>query len=169
MVQRNKISGNMAKIWVILCMALLSGEAFSQQEEKKIAKKKSFRVEGSVIANPLELRDPFKKKRIKSKKPRGVRGSILVDNSYSNIPSIGSAPIKSIRIVGILMGKERVAMAKLDNGNQVFFLREGMKIGLNKSELKAILPGGIVIVEKVRNAYDEDEYIETVIPFSGGT
>ena len=45
-------------------------------------------------------------------------------------------------------------------------MREGMKLGLNNAEIKAILPGGIVLVEKIRNVYDEDEYLETILPVS---
>ena len=47
-----------------------------------------------------------------------------------------------------------------------FILKEGMSLGKNKAELKAILPGGIVLVEKFKNVYDQDEYLETIIPVS---
>jgi type IV pilus assembly protein PilP len=67
-------------------------------------------------------------------------------------------------------GKERRAMAKLASngvvGSDVFYLKEGMKIGPNSAEVKAILPGGVVLVEKIRNVYDQDEYLETVLPLS---
>ena len=43
-------------------------------------------------------------------------------------------------------------------------LREGMKLGPERAELKAILPGGIVVVEKIKNIYNQEEYLETVIP-----
>jgi hypothetical protein len=33
-------------------------------------------------------------------------------------------------------------------------------------DVKAILPGGIILVEKIRNVYDQDEYLETVLPVS---
>ena len=48
----------------------------------------------------------------------------------------------------------------------VVILREGMKIGADQAELKAILPGGIILVEKITNVYGEEEYLETVIPIS---
>ena len=47
-----------------------------------------------------------------------------------------------------------------------YYIKEGMRIGTNSAEVKAILPGGIVLVEKIRNVYDLDEYLETVIPVS---
>ena len=161
----------MTKIWVFLCTAFLLRAGFSQEEkeDKVFRRKKVFQIKGSTIKNPLELRDPFKKKRVKERRKRNVGRTILVDNSYSNLPNIGTVPLKSIRIVGILLGKKRVAMASVERSKQVFFLREGMKIGENKSEIRAILPGGIVVVEKIRNVYDQNEYIETVIPFSGGS
>ena len=163
----------MRLIWIVALMVfLLAGKVFSEEKKKDDdfvkGRKTTFRVEDSVIKNPLKLRDPFKKKRVKGKKKRSLQRTILVDNSYSNIPRIGDTPIKSIKIVGILLGKERVAMAQVGGGGQVYFLREGMEIGEKQSKIRAILPGGIVIVEKMRNVYDEDEYIETVIPFSGG-
>ena len=69
-----------------------------------------------------------------------------------------------------MIGKERRAMAKIATGNslgsEVFFIKEGMKIGPNGAEVKAILAGGVVLVEKIRNVYDQDEYLETVIPVS---
>ena len=159
----------MIKICIILYMALFSENIFSEEKAKVPKKrKKPFRVEGSIIENPLELRDPFKKKRVMGRKKKSTYKTILVDNSYSNLPDIGNTPLKSIKIVGILLGKKRVAMAKVSKSQEVYLLREGMKIGLDKAEIKAILPGGIVVVEKLRNVYEEDEYIETVIPFSGG-
>ena len=41
-----------------------------------------------------------------------------------------------------------------------------MKIGEDGAELKAILPGGIIVVEKIVNVYGQEEYLETVIPIS---
>jgi type IV pilus assembly protein PilP len=39
-----------------------------------------------------------------------------------------------------------------------------MKLGENNAELRAILPGGLILVEKNINIYGEEEYLETVIP-----
>jgi len=48
----------------------------------------------------------------------------------------------------------------------IIILKEGMKIGDDGAELKAILPGGIILVEKIVNVYGQEEYLETVIPIS---
>ena len=41
-----------------------------------------------------------------------------------------------------------------------------MTLGSNEAEIKAILPGGLILAEKVVNIYGETEYLETVIPIS---
>ena len=41
-----------------------------------------------------------------------------------------------------------------------------MRLGRDNAEIKAILPGGIVVVEKIRNVYNQEEYLETIIPIS---
>jgi type IV pilus assembly protein PilP len=54
----------------------------------------------------------------------------------------------------------------VSGGKDVIILKEGMKIGQDEAELKAILPGGIVLVEKIVNVYGQEEFLETVIPIS---
>lgn len=124
----------------------------------------------TYLKNPMDLRDPFKRK-INKKKGSQSQNKIQEPGVYSNQQDrIEDKPVESIRIVGVMIGKERRAMARLAKGttvgNEVFFIKEGMKIGPNGAEVKAILPGGIVLVEKIRNVYDQDEYLETVIPVS---
>jgi len=41
-----------------------------------------------------------------------------------------------------------------------------MKLAKGTAELKAIMPGGIALVEKIKNIYDQEEYIETIILLS---
>jgi type IV pilus assembly protein PilP len=53
-----------------------------------------------------------------------------------------------------------------EDQKKIIIMKEGMKIGPDNAELKAILPGGIVLVEKIVNVYGEDEFLETVIPIS---
>jgi type IV pilus assembly protein PilP len=65
-----------------------------------------------------------------------------------------------------MVGKERRALARVAGRPDVLVLREGMKLGRDNAELKAILPGGIILVEKLVNVYGEEEYLETVIPIS---
>ncbi len=119
----------------------------------------------TFVKNPLDLRDPFKRKINKKKSQLKKNQS---DGYFTNIVSnIDNKPVESIRIVGVMIGSERRAMAKIQGENDnVYYLKEGMKIGSNGAEVKAILPGGIVLVEKIRNVYDQDEYLETVIPVS---
>jgi Tfp pilus assembly protein PilP len=124
------------------------------------------------LKDPFDLRDPFKRILFKRKSELKKSYAILEEGSvFSNLPTIENVPLSRIRVVGILLGKERRAMAKLSSGNQgggkeTYILKEGMKLGENQAELKAILPGGIVVVEKLKDVYDKDEFIETLIPVS---
>lgn len=148
------------KYFLILCL-LCAGEAFGQSNGEAVPFKGK-----TLVKNPLDLRDPFKRK-INKKKSSLRKG--ISDGYFTNIiGSIESKPIESIRIVGIMIGAERRAMAKVqgDTDNNTYYLKEGMRVGPNGAEVKAILPGGVVLVEKIRNVYDQDEYLETVIPVS---
>ncbi|WP_127715229.1 hypothetical protein [Halobacteriovorax sp. HLS] len=121
------------------------------------------------VKNPLELRDPFKREL--RRRSRGKKDYPGTRSVFSNIPTIDATPIDKIKITGILIGNERRAVAKTINdqgklGEESYILKEGMKLGENNAEIKAILPGGIVLVEKIRNVYDQDEYLETIIPVS---
>lgn len=127
----------------------------------------------TTIKNPLEMRDPFKRQRLKIGKRTKSYGGFLKDNKFSNVPTINSFPVNQIRIVGVLLGNNRRAIAKILAGgklsNETYIVKEGMKIGANDAEVRAIVPGGIVLVEKIRNVYEQDEYIETIIPVSTET
>ena len=132
-----------------------------------------FKGEKTTIKNPFELRDPFKEEMMKraTKKKPSVSGAISEGNLFSNVPTIESvSSLDKIRLVGVLLGKERRALVRVGvgkEGKDIIILKEGMKVGVDNIELKAILPGGVVFVEKIRNVYDQDEYLETVIPVSG--
>ncbi len=54
----------------------------------------------------------------------------------------------------------------MNTGRSIVILREGAKIGEDGAELKAIMPGGVILVEKIINVYGQEEYLETVIPIS---
>lgn len=88
------------------------------------------------------------------------------DGTFTNIPDKGQVSLQDLRIVGVLIGKERRAHGEFKDSKEVVILREGMKVGEDNAELKAILPGGIVLVEKIINVYGQEEYLETVIPIS---
>ncbi len=124
-----------------------------------------FRDEKTQVNNPFELRDPFKRPISSSRTGKKKRfGGFVEGNSFSNLPTVDGIEISKIKIVGILLGKDRRALAKIEGINDTIVLKEGMKIGIDEAELKAILPGGIVLVEKIRNVYDQDEFLETIIP-----
>lgn len=132
---------------------------------------KNFFKEKTKIENPFNLRDPFKApittKGESKKRGRGFR--INGKGQYSNISEtpVDQIQVADIRLVGVLIGKERRALVNVGTeGKKIIILKEGMKIGPEAAELKAILPGGIVLVEKIVNVYGEEEYLETVVPIS---
>ena len=126
------------------------------------------------IENPLDLRDPFKSPPVKSsKKDSGAasQGSYIRTESgeFSNVTStkLGELDIFTIKVVGVLIGKERRAMVlPTPEATTPVIVKEGSKIGPDNAEVKAILPGGLVLVEKIINVYGQEEYLETVIPIS---
>lgn len=137
---------------------------------------KNFFKDKTKIENPFNLRDPFKAPTFKSETKRDGRGfSVTGKGQYSNISedNLEQINLADIKVVGVLIGKERRAMISSGgsasgqaNRNKVIIVKEGTKIGPEAAELKAILPGGIVLVEKIVNVYGEEEYLETVIPIS---
>jgi len=146
---------------IILFSLILCGLGYSADEKQY----DFFRNQKTKIKNPFELRDPFKRQIQQGRDKKKKRfGGFVEGNVFSNLPSIEEVPLNKIKIVGVFLGKDRRAMAKVDE--QTFILKEGMKLGADSALLKAILPGGIVLVEKITNVYDQDEYLETIIPVS---
>jgi len=141
-----------------------------QNSFSKKAQFEFFNGNKTKIKNPFRLRDPFKRKRLKLKGSKGRYSAFLKGSFFSNLPSIENVPLNNIRVVGVLLGRNRRAMAKIKKGNSLmkdtYILKEGMRLGRDNAEIKAILPGGIVVVEKIRNVYDKEEYLETVIPIT---
>lgn len=116
------------------------------------------------IPKPFELRDPFQVPRFKSaeKVKREKNASGKFEENVQKLES--EVDINKIEIVGVLIGKDRRVMIKSEG--KVYTLKEGEPLGVNGPEIKAILAGGIILVEQIVNIYDEPEYIETVIPIS---
>lgn len=144
-----------------------------ERMKKRMSKIPVFNEKETSIKNPFDLRDPFKRKLMKTGEREKNFGGFLKDGKYSNLPTINDYPVGQIRIVGVLLGKERRAIARISTGgdtgkmsDESYIIKEGMTLGENNAEVKAIVPGGIVLVEKIRNVYDQDEYIETIIPVS---
>jgi Tfp pilus assembly protein PilP len=120
----------------------------------------------TTIEKPFELRDPFRPTAMRSQKAVvEAQKELKRDGVYTNIPPLKELQISDLKIVGVMIGKERRAMVKGDAGS-IVILKEGMKIGKENAELKAIHPGGIILVEKLVNVYGETEYLETVIPIT---
>jgi hypothetical protein len=161
------MSNNLIK-YLITALILNSSLVFSKD---KATSRDNFSYgslfkELSGIPDPFSLRDPFKKPLIikSGAEAKGKKQGVIKDGVYTNLFSFDDVPLDKIKITGIIVGKNRRALANIDG--KIVILKEGMKLGLDKIELKAILPGGIVLVEKLKNVYGQDEYIETVIPIS---
>lgn len=146
---------------IILIVSFLSFSVYGQTSNSI---RETFK-EKTKIENPFDLRDPFKPPILSSTRKLG-RGSVslLRDGVYTNINPLGQVDLDTLQIVGVMIGKERRALAKVGGG--VVVLKEGMLLGKDNAELKAIHPGGIIMVEKLVNVYGEEEYLETVIPIS---
>jgi len=126
------------------------------------------------IENPIDLRDPFKmpdieeskKKNLIQNRPYWVEDGVITNIGGDLDPS--TVNIENLQITGILLGPERRATVKI--GENRIVLKEGMLFGPQKDiELKAIMPAGVVFVEKIKNVYNQDEYIETIIPVRENT
>jgi type IV pilus assembly protein PilP len=154
----------MIKILVLMTLIFSVGAYAAPKNLQNFFKNKT------KIDNPFNLRDPFKAPINKAEGKKKGRGfTITGKGSYSNIgdTDFASLSINTIRVVGVLIGKERRALVNGGGENKkIIILKEGLKIGPEQAEVKAILPGGIVLVEKIVNVYGEEEYLETVIPIS---
>ena len=139
--------------------------AFAQKGS--VARLRDIFKDKTVIENPFELRDPFKAPLMRGNKKEGRQEKALQrDGIYTNIDPLGVVELDKLRIVGVMVGKERRALARLEGKTDIFVLKEGMRLGKDNAELKAIHPGGVILVEKLVNVYGEEEYLETVIPIS---
>lgn len=155
----------MDKYKVYIFSFLLSSIAYGEKTPTSAVKKhKFFGDNETFIRDPMKMRDPFKKHMKTVSVAKKKKKKRLVDGKYSNVPDIADLPISDIEVTGILMGKNRLAVAKSKRGGSSYIIKEGMTLGEQKAEVKAVLPGGIVLVEKILNIYGQEEYIETVIP-----
>lgn len=151
-------------IFLALCVPVGAQTRNAKQQVEEFFKDKT------QITNPLELRDPFRAPQVKSDGSKKGKGFVITGKgTYSNLTTtpVNELNIQQLKVVGVLIGKERRALVHAsDKDEKVIILKEGMKIGPDEAELKAILPGGIVLVEKIVNVYGQEEYLETVIPIS---
>lgn len=154
----------------ILCLFLLTFTNSSFGQSAPASSLNEFFRNKTKIDNPLELRDPFKSPAVKSEGSKN-RGGFFRSSTgqYSNIveSAVDAINLQELKVVGVLIGKERRVMIQArESDKNVIILKEGMKIGPDSAELKAILPGGIILVEKIINVYGQEEFLETVIPIS---
>jgi Tfp pilus assembly protein PilP len=117
------------------------------------------------IVKPFELRDPFQPPKLQTKgqSERKKRFSGIWDHEERLDQDVA---IEKIKITGVLIGKNRRVLIETKVGKKAFTFKEGETIGPNGPVIKAILPGGIILVEQIENIYGQPEYIETVIPIS---
>lgn len=149
--------------FLLLSLIVGSGSALAQNNRKI---REAFQ-EKTKIENAFELRDPFKPPVLNNSRKQGrATKSLMRDGIYTNINPLGDVNLDTLQVVGVMIGKERRALARLNGTGSVVVLREGMILGKDSAELKAIHPGGIIMVEKLVNVYGEEEYLETVIPIS---
>jgi type IV pilus assembly protein PilP len=153
----------------IFIMSVFLKPNINAQED--VEKEYSLFKSKTYVKNPMDLRDPFKRRISKKKAQQKSRNTI--DGIYTNAnTSIENKPIESLRVIGVMIGAERRAMVMVAGEGsdkvpgEIYYIKEGMKLGPSGAEVKAILPGGVVLVERIRNVYDQDEYLETVIPVS---
>lgn len=133
-------------------------------------------IEQSKIPDLKTFRDPFRAPQTRVVLPQENsedetrHHELYHDGVYTNVSSIEQVNINDLQVTGVIIGKEKRAIARLGSGKgDTFILKEGMKVGPDKIEVKSILPGGIILVEKVVNLYGQDEFLETVIPITTKT
>lgn len=149
---------NLKLISILIGLTLAAQYGYSNEVEDLFK-------EISDIEEPFKLRDPFQP--LKLKKPvKRTSTTPYRKGVFTNVPQINNVTLDKIRVTGVLVGPERRAFLKIENSKETYTLKEGMTLGANDAEVKAILPGGIILVEKVTNIYGEVEYLETVIPIS---
>lgn len=170
------------KLFLITILFLSVGALAAPPNNKSLDE---FFKDKTRIENPLELRDPFKSPQVRGQ--QRSRGGVRYkrgEGLYSNVQqeNLRDWNIYEIKVVGVMIGKERRAMIVKGGGGgegaqnggapagpgsgRVVVIKEGSSIGPDNAEVKAILPGGIILVEKIINVYGQEEYLETVIPIS---
>lgn len=122
--------------------------------------------EGQTSINkPFELRDPFQPPKFQTlnQKKRGARAKGVWTNEKK---LEGEVKIEDVKVTGVLIGVKRRVTLKVGSDPTSYTLQEGELLGEDGPEIKAILPGGVILAERINNIYGEPEFIETVIPIS---
>ena len=159
-MELKKLSNNLIKF--LLLSLLIIDVAHSREIENVLKSMTS-------LKDPLGMRDPFQPPPIQrsGNQGAGTASTEQINGIYSNIPALGNMPIQEVRVVGVIIGPERRAFVRKNNNDPTtYVVRENDELGGGGARVRAILPGGMILVEKVTNIYGEEEYLETVIPLS---
>ena len=104
------------KLIVILIIFILSIQFVSGEDLQEPQGVATSLFKGKTyVKNPLDLRDPFKRKINKKSHQQRVTKNHEVGIYSNQIDRIEDKPIESIRIVGVITGEKRMAMAKMCN------------------------------------------------------
>lgn len=121
-------------------------------------------VEGSSIANLKKIKDPFMIPKEKVEILTAEKKTLKKNNIYSNELSGSELTLNNLIIVGVALGKKNRAIVKVKGKTETYMMTEGDLIGPDQIKLKAVLPSGVIFVEKSTNIYGTQEYFETVLP-----
>jgi hypothetical protein len=92
------------------------------------------------------------------------KNTVKKNNIYSNELSGSELTLNNLMIVGVALGKKNRAIVKVKGKTETYMMTEGDLIGPDQIKLKAVLPSGVIFVEKSTNIYGTQEYFETVLP-----
>lgn len=104
-----------------------------------------------IDAEALELRDPFKRPFTVSVTPGMPLGPL---ESFS---------VEEFKMVGSIVGTDRVKAILLDPTGKTHIVSERMKIGLKQGVIREIRTNHVKVREKVINAIGREELIDTDI------
>jgi type IV pilus assembly protein PilP len=104
-----------------------------------------------IDAEALELRDPFKR-------PFSVIASPGVP-----VGPLESFSVEDFKMVGSIVGLDRVKAILLDPTGKTHIVSEKMKIGLKQGLIREIRATQVKVREKETNAIGKEESIDTVI------
>lgn len=139
----------------------------AENEESKSSQERSIQEilqSLTVIENVIDRRDPFEKfvpKFMMVAAPaRKDDGNKIVT---ANIPELERLPANSYKVQAVLLGDVYPRALVKTPQNNTYIVKKGDKIGNRSGVVGRIDEGGLVVVEKVRNQYNEFSTIETLI------
>lgn len=104
-----------------------------------------------IDAEALELRDPFRRPFVVSAAPGTPVGEL---ESFS---------VDEFKMVGSIVGTDRVRAILIDPKGKTHIVSERMKIGLKQGVIREIRTSYVKVREKVINAIGREELVETDI------